>query len=187
MHRLIVVFGFVALVGSASSAVARSVDAPRIVPWTQIGGVRLGDERSVATALYGAPTKVFRERTPVGTRWYGHRVFSYRYTVPRGVIWVTAVDGRVRALGTSSPRYRTPDGLHVGSTIPLGRCHVSAANPCDYRWRGFSWEECPAGWRAYKPGLDILLSTKNVFGRPGRVSRVGYIEFGDPSAMLLCF
>ena len=67
MHRLVVVLGFLALVASASSAGARSVDAPRIVPWTQIGGVRLGDERSVATALYGAPTKTFRERTPIGT------------------------------------------------------------------------------------------------------------------------
>ena len=118
MHRLIDVLGLAALIASSGSAGARSVDAPRIVPWTQIGGVRLGDERSVATALYGAPTKTFRERTPIGTRWYGHRVLSYRYTVPGGVVWVTAVDGRVRALGTSSSRYRTPGGIHVGLTTP---------------------------------------------------------------------
>ena len=72
------------------------------------------DKRSVATTLYGAPTKIFRERTPVGTRWYGHRVLSYRYPVSGGVLWMTAVDGRVRALGTSSPRYRTPGGIHAG-------------------------------------------------------------------------
>lgn len=117
MHRLIVALGVTAFVAFAGSAVARSgseVDSPRIVPWTQIGGVRLGDKLSTANALYGAPTKIFRERTPVGTRWYGHRVLSYRYPVSGGVLWMTAVDGRVRALGTSSPRYRTPGGIHAG-------------------------------------------------------------------------
>lgn len=185
MQRLVVVLGLAVLVALAGSAVARSregVDSLRIVPWTQIGGVRLGDKLSTARSLYGAPTKTFRERTPVGTRWYGRRVLSYRYTVSGGALWVTAVDGHVRALGTSSPRYRTPGGIHVGLTIPLGPCHVSTANPCDYRWRGFRWEECPGGWRIAKPGLDIELVT----GR-GRVTHVSYIEFGDPSALLLCF
>ena len=67
-------------------------------------------------------------------------------------------------------------------TIPLGRCHVSAANPCDYRWRGFSWYECPGGWQIAKPGLDILRSTNR-----GRMTLVDYIELGDPAVLLLCF
>src|SRR5712691_11697378 len=135
MNRLIVLLGLAVFVAFAGSAGARSrerVDSPRIVSWTQIGGVRLGDQLATANALYGAPTKIFRERTPVGTRWYGHRVLSYRYPVSGGVLWATAVDGRVRALGTSSPRYRTPGGIHVGMTIRLGPCHVSTSNPCDY-------------------------------------------------------
>jgi len=114
MHRLIVVLGLLAVIAPTGSTAAGSGDTPRIVPWTQIGGVRVGDERSVATALYGVPTKTSRERTPAGTRWVGHRVISYRYTVPGGVVWVTAVDGRVGALGTSSPRYRAPGGSASG-------------------------------------------------------------------------
>ena len=178
MHRLIDVLGLAALIASSGSAGARSVDAPRIVPWTQIGGVRLGDERSVATALYGAPTKVFRERTPGGTRWYGHRVLSYRYPVAGGVLWITAVDGRVRVLGTSSPRYRTPGGIHVGSTIPRGTCHPKRASSCEYRWHEFLWDEC-RGWVAERPRLQVLLVT--------HVGRVTYLEFGDPDVLLLCF
>ena len=115
MQRLVVVLGLAVLVALAGTAVARSregVDSPRIVLWTQIGGVRLGDKLSTAKALYGAPTKIFRERTPVGTRWYGHRVLSYRYPVLGGVLWVTAVDGRVRAPGHRRPA----TARHVGST-----------------------------------------------------------------------
>ena len=73
-------------------------------------------------------------------------------------------------------------------TIPFGRCHRNAYGSCDYQWLGFSWEDCPGGW-VTKPRLDILLSTKETLlsTNPGPVTHVDYIEFGDPSALLLCF
>jgi hypothetical protein len=181
MQRLVVVLGLAVLVALAGSAVARSregVDSPRIVPWTQIGGVRLGDKVSTASTLYGAPTKIFRQRTPFGTRWYGHRVLSYRYPVSGGVLWVTAVDDRVRVLGTTSPRYRTPGGIRVGSAIRRGTCHPNGSSSCEYRWHEFVWDEC-RGWVAERSGLQVLLVTHG--------GRATYIEFGDPAVLLLCF
>ena len=185
MSRLAVPLCLAALVAAAGSAVARpaAIDPPRIVPWTQIGGVKLGDALSKVTALYGSPTKTVRDRTPGGTRWAGHRVVSRRYRVVGGFLWVSTVDGRVRALGTSSTRYRTPDGIHVGLRIPLGPCHpIGTDGSCVNRWRDFAWAECPGGWSKYKPGLDIELYTGL-----GPVTKVSFIEFGDPDVILPCF
>ncbi len=185
MNRLIVALGLAAVVAGAGSAVARSGnagDSPRIVPWTQIGGVRLGDTASPANRLYGSPAKVndISGAMPVGTRWHGHRVVDRTYRVAGGELLVRTVDGRIGAVGTSSRRYMTPRGIRVGSKIPFGACHKDSYGSCQYRWRGFEYEgDCIGGWRAGTRRLDVFL-----FTRRGHVVE---IEFGDPDALLICF
>ena len=152
------------------------------MPWTQIGGVKRGDTTSAADRLYGPATKVddISRYIPVGTRWHGHRVVDRTYRVPLGTLWMRTVDGRIRAVGTTSRRYVTPRGIRVGAKIPFGPCHKDSYGSCQYRWRGFEYEgDCIGGWRGGTQRLDVFLFTRRGYAV--------YIEFGDPDALLICF
>jgi hypothetical protein len=157
-----------------------AADSPRIVPWKQIGAIELGDNITRAEYLYGEPQEIESLFFPVGTRYHGRAGVRHTYKVPGGELWVEAIDGRIKALATTSPRYRTPTGLHVGSRIPLGPCHRNSYGSCDYRWKSFAYEPvCPPGWIGGTKKRTVFLSmSKGV---------VQSIYFGDPQVMLLCF
>jgi hypothetical protein len=73
---------------------------------------------------------------------YGDTVQGY-YRLHGSRVIVTFYGSRlgsesaVGELDFSTPYYRTKDGFGVGSTIPLGPCHRTAADPCEHRWHGF--------------------------------------------------
>jgi hypothetical protein len=183
MHRvlgasaaLLALFTLLAVPADARPRAAR--DTARIVPWRSIGAARIGSRITAVNHVYGRPARVrnLSDAVPPTTRWHGHRVIERTYRVRGGELWVRTVDGRVRAVGTTSTRYRTPGGIRVGLRVH-SRCRESAAGGCSPYWKGFVFQEC-AGWLYGRRGLVVSLGTAR--------DRVARLAFGDPDVMLLC-
>jgi hypothetical protein len=126
--------GIVAGGGSAFAA-PRSGTArfsPTITPWHAIGGVSLGMTRAEVEKRYGFG--VAHPRPPV----FHSGVF--RYQEPGGFFDIGYDNTwHVQFLDTTSPYFRTPDGIGgVGSRVPLGRC-IRVDGRCEYHWRFFNW------------------------------------------------
>jgi hypothetical protein len=176
-----------ALAGCAHSQRA-VVDAPTIAPWTSIGSAKLGADRAEIERVYHAPTKVehLRRFFPAGSKYFGRVRVDVTYRVRGGKLRVTYVDDKAKALETTSPRYRLPNGIHVGVRVITHR-HKG----CDECWRGYGFDDCTALMIKLREPLDAYLS----FGPAGADYRIlrtrGYrirsIGFGDPSVLLLCF
>ena len=165
MHRVLWLVALAA-VGAAHGGAAARPDPPLLVPWNRVGDLRLGEPRA----------QVEREFGRTGT--YG----SYRLHGSR--VDVEFRNGRLDAVGFSTPYYRTRSGLGVGSRIPLGPCHRTATARCEHRWRGFVWNswvkekpcEC---WTKVGLGRRSLPATGSNFLKPwffidvrhGRVAR----------------
>jgi hypothetical protein len=148
------------------------------VPWVSIGNAKLGMQILTLNHLYGRPFRVsdLSSSLPSTTRWHGHRVIERTYHVRGGTLWVRTVDGRVRAIGTTSPRYVTPRGIRVG--IPAEpTCRKNSLGDCDYVWRGFVFRDC-TGWVHGARGLVVSLGWTR--------DRVDRVAFGDPDVMLIC-
>jgi len=166
----------------ATPATARpraTADTIRIVPWSSIGAARIGMRITTVNHLYGKPVRVkdLSSAVPATTHWHGHRVIERTYRVPGGELSVRTVDGRVHAVGTTSPRYVTPRGIRVG--IPVQpQCRENSLGDCDYVWRGFVFREC-TGWVYGRRGLVVSLGWER--------ERVTRVAFGDPDVMLICF
>src|SRR2546425_13285025 len=118
MHRALgLSLALLALLAAPAGAQPRPAsDTARIVPWASIGAATLGMKILTVNHLYGRPVRVkdMSIAIPSTTRWHGHRVIERTYRVRGGALWVRTVDGRVRAIGTTSPRYVTPRGIRVG-------------------------------------------------------------------------
>jgi hypothetical protein len=155
------------------------VDTTKIVPWSSIGAVRIGMKITSVNRVYGKPARVkdLSSSLPATTRWHGHRVIERRYRVRGGELWVRTVDGWVHAVGTTSVRYVTPQGIRVGLRIQ-GRCRENSFGDCDYLWRGFVFRDC-TGWVYGRRGLVVSLGWQR--------ARVTRVAFGDPDVMLVCF
>jgi hypothetical protein len=109
-----------ALVFPAASRTAS--DPPRIVPWHQIGAVGLGMQRASVNYRYG---------NALGP--------NPTYTVSGGHLNVGYAGNQVALIYTDSRRYRTTDGVGVGSQIPLGRCYRTRTSACQHRWHEFAY------------------------------------------------
>lgn len=109
----------------AASGALAATDPPRIVPWTTIGNISVGMTRARVEYTYGRGTTVAG--------------LYESWPVPGGSLDVVYQHGYVANLSTTSARYQTRAGLHVGSRIPLGPCHRTAGK-CSYRWQGFTLE-----------------------------------------------
>jgi hypothetical protein len=166
------------LAAPAGARPRAATDTAKIVPWSSIGAVRIGIQISAVNHVYGKPVRVrdMSRAMPVRTRWHGHRVIERGYRVRGGELWVRTVDGRVRAVGTTSMRYVTPRGIRVGLRIH-SRCRENASGDCDPYWRGFVFQEC-AGWLYGRRGLVVTLGSAR--------DRVTRLAFGDPDVMLIC-
>jgi hypothetical protein len=177
----------VALAGCAHSHRA-PLDPPSIVPWTSIGSAKLGMVRSEIERVYRAPVRVERLRRffPRTTKYSGRVRVDATYRVRGGTLLVTYVNGKAKALDTTSPRYRLPNGIHVGMRVIARPCREGGA--C---WRGFAFDDCTALMIGPSVPVDTYLSL-HAGGVDERVLttrgyRIGSIGFGDPSALLLCF
>ncbi len=106
-------------------------DPPLLVPWNRVGNITLGEPRARVEAEYGSVGHGYHV-----LQRYGDTVQGY-YRLHGSRVIVTFYGDRVGELDFATPYYRTKGGFGVGSKIPLGRCHRTATNPCEHRWRGF--------------------------------------------------
>jgi hypothetical protein len=117
-------------------AKAQSVgDPPLLVPWSRIGNIALGESRARVEREYGAVGHGFHV-----VQRYGKNVQGY-YWLHGSRVLVTFYGDRVGEIEFGTPYYRTRSGFGVGSKIPLGPCHKTAAWKCEHRWHGFVWNE----------------------------------------------
>jgi hypothetical protein len=107
--------------GARSSAVLPST----ITPWHAIGGIGIGSSTAAIRYRYGREGKSG----------------VIRFTRPDGTLDVSFNKGHVGVLTTTSPYFRTPTGIGVGSRIPLGPCHSVGGGNCTYLWQGFKYSE----------------------------------------------
>jgi hypothetical protein len=171
----VVVLTWMALGSSAASATG---DPPRLVPWTSIGDIRLGEPKRHVEREYGSEGHGFH----VAYRFEGGVDGYYRLHGSR--VFLTFDRGRVADIGFTTPYYRTTSGFGVGSRIPLGPCHRTATNPCEHRWRGFlynlrlreapcrCWVKVGLGARSLEPSsTNFLKPWFFIYLRHGRVAR----------------
>lgn len=149
---------------AAALVAGPAAGAPRIVPGQRIGPVAIGAERSPVEAAIGPGVVI--ARTPSGRAPRNRNLDRVRVAYPAwGVVATFATDEAsavVRAVSTRSPRYRTRDGLGVGST----RAAVRAAHP---RAR------CSASACRIGPGAPGAVTTRLVLVA-GRVARVELVR-----------
>jgi len=162
-------------------------DPPRIVPWSAIGDAQIGSTRTEVHRAYGRPLShgSLREHWPPGTRYAGRNVSDEAYRVRGGKLYVRYVDDVVKMVGTTSPRYVTPDGLHIGTRISRGPCRGQKGS-CNYTWHGFAFDDCTNQWYRAGHAVDVEVGmNRSLYGyADGRVTWVG---FGDPNVVLHCF
>lgn len=92
------------------------------MPWHAIGNVAIGMSKTRVEYAYGRAAR------------------SRAYTVPGGALMVSYDSLGVGSISTTSSRYRTPDGLGVGSRVPLGPCiRVKQTPTCQHKWKGFTY------------------------------------------------
>jgi len=110
----------VAAAALAGSALARSADSTKIVPWHQIGDAGLNTSRAAVVTHYGK----FKGDLGVFKQAEG------------GELDVNLARNVVINLSEDSPRYRTPDGIRVGLKTP------AAAH-----WKGFTFIKDFQSWQ----------------------------------------
>jgi hypothetical protein len=115
----LILLGVVCVCCSSSAGAART-DAPRIVPWHQIGDIWIGMSRRELVSEYGRGKPLMASYPDAGA------VYP--------MLTVEFTGGSVTTIRTYSRRYRAPDGFGVGSRIPLHPCPNNAAEYC---WNGF--------------------------------------------------
>lgn len=103
----------------AIGAAARSADSTKIAPWSRIGDAGLNTSRASLVARYGPFTGSLKVVKPA----------------EGGELDVTVARNVVVNVSTDSPRYRTPDGIHVG-----------VKTPATSHWKGFTFNRNFQAW-----------------------------------------
>jgi hypothetical protein len=151
MKTAVVVFLLAAAVCSSASAQSSTSDPPRIVPWHQIGSVSVGMLRGAVEYRYGQSSN-----PPTGNAYA-----SAFYRVPGGQLEVDYKFNRVFQVDTTSPRYKTADGIGVGYVVPLPACKT-VNGQCVRIWRGFTLthEQSQAVWVGHSTygGRNLIVS-----------------------------
>ena len=158
-------------VGGCRSGSRHTSDPPLLVPWSRIGDIALGESRA----------RIEREYGGVG---HGYHVPDGYYRLHGSRVFVTFQDGRVEEFQLTTRYYRTKSGFGVGSRIPLGPCHRTAASPCEHRWHGFIWnawvreKPCSCWVKVGRGERSLPVSVKSflkpwffIYVRHGRVAR----------------
>ena len=160
---VLVVFAIGGAADTGAASLRRDADQPVLVPWRQVGKIRLG-ERSVAVYRdYGAANFHVLQRWGDNTQGY-FRLHGSR-------VVVTFYGRHVGEISFTSPHYRTRSGFGVGSRIPLGPCYRTAPKSCEHRWQGFVYDEWNKGtpcqcWLKVGTGRRSLPVTQKNFGKP---------------------
>jgi hypothetical protein len=160
----VLLVGSLAVAGAGLAGRAAS-DPPLLVPWHRIGDISLGRSRALVEGEFGRPGHGYHV-----IQRYGNVVQGY-YVLHRSRVIVTFYGDRVGELTFTTPYYRTKSGFGVGSTIPLGPCHVTATSRCEHRWRGFIYNptlrETPCGcWVKIGTGARSLRPLVKNFEKP---------------------
>jgi hypothetical protein len=149
----------------AVAGARRANDSPLLVPWNRIGDIALGESKARVQSEYGSERAGYHV-----TQRYADTVEGY-YRLHGSRVTVTFYGGRVGELAFTTPYYRTKGGFGVGSRIPLGPCHTTAANACEHRWNGFIYNarlrENPCNcWVKVGFGARSLPVTGVNYGKP---------------------
>lgn len=175
------------LIATQTIAAPAADDPPRIVPWLAIGSARIGSTAARIRRVYGGAVESEKLKLPVGTRYANRDVLRESYRVRGGgTLVVTYVDGLARSFQTDSSRYRTPDGIGVGTTISRGRCQQNSYGNCEYRWRSFQFDECGRAWVDVSDSTSVVIQMNRNL-RQHRQGRVASLQFGDTQVVLYCF
>jgi hypothetical protein len=124
----------VAGTNGAESTPMRVADPSVLVPWSTVGDISLGELKNRVQSEYGSVGNGYHV-----LQRYGNVTQGY-YRLHNSRVGVTFYGERVGELSFTTPYYRTSTGFGVGSTIPLGPCHVTATSRCEHRWRGFIYK-----------------------------------------------
>lgn len=166
---------------------ARRSDPPVLIPWSRIGDIVLGEPRKRVEAEYGSEGHRYHALVENGGIIQGY------YRLHGSRVSVTFQDGLVNEIEFTTPYYRTTTGFGIGSRVPLGRCHRTAAGRCDYRWHGFvrnawgreepchCWVKVGRGARSLPATVDNFLKPWTfIFTRHGRVTEIYFaLKFVD--------
>jgi hypothetical protein len=141
-----------AVVGLIAVAASDGAVGSGIQPWRAVGGIGIGT--SVTRVEYERGVGTGPRQINMGS---ASVLADTVYRHGGGLLWVSYSNGRVSAVGTTSPGLRTPNGLGVGSRIPLGPCHRIAGG-CRYWWQGFrySTEPCCGWYRTFREGARTV-------------------------------
>jgi hypothetical protein len=157
-----------------------------------IGAVTLFMTRRQIERTYGRPvrTERIKDYFPVGTKYQGKLLERSDYRVRQGVLRISYVDDRARVLETTSPRYRTPDGIHVGLHVRGKSCRGIYRGVCV---RGFYYDDCTGllirsvANGTIGIGLELAGSEYHPDQLRTRGDSVSRILFGDENVLLTCF
>lgn len=132
-----------------------------------IGGVHAHESRSAVERLLGRGQVLSRVRRPGSPPYTLIRV---RYPASALGVWYDQVKGgppRVAAVFTRSPRYRTADGLRVGSALARARREpgLTCAQQTGY-------VDCEGGLGYQKPVTSFMV-------RGGRIVRIAMFAVAD--------
>lgn len=149
----------------AESAPTQVADPSVLVPWSRVGDISLGEFKSRVQSEYGSVGHGYHVLQRYGNVTQGY----YRLHSSRVV--VTFYGERVGELSFTTRYYRTSTGFGVGSTIPLGPCHVTATSRCEHRWRGFIYnprlrESRCSCWVKVGTGARSLTPTATNYTKP---------------------
>lgn len=130
-------------------------DPPVLVPWKKIGDIGLGISKDRVQYEYGTSGNGFHYQQSWDAPYCASGCLQGYYVLHGSRVYITLYGGRVGEISFSTPYYRTPSGLGVGSTIPLGPCHRTASNGCQHRWNGFVYQgdtgKYPTTWSKKQP------------------------------------
>jgi hypothetical protein len=146
--------------------------------------------RTEVERRYGKPDRANAARDyyfPVGTRYHGKKLVRAVYRLHRGLLQVDYVDGKVKAIETTSAYYRSASRIGVGVHLPRNRCmrldETGHTGPrgCKNTWRGFNFDgEILDAWvTSTAKAMTILYMHR------GR--RIKTVRIGDPEVLLPYF
>ena len=118
-RTLCTALALVALAVASPRTAAAPQGAAAIAPGKSIAGLYVGEERSAFLARMGAPA-FYKESPGDGLAVYEWGLRDGLAPFPSARLWIlvdTSTGGKAFRVGTEDPRYRTREGLGVGTPI----------------------------------------------------------------------
>jgi len=145
----------------APDAGAYQRETALIVLGKSIGAATIGESTSRIAAFYGRASSSRRVRLA------GRALLRQTYRIHGGELWVTAAQGRVVGVATSSPYYETAGTLGPGAAVARVR-----------RLSRVTWSGCNGAYRRDYRGAHVYFAPKG--GRRG--ATIGTVSILAPAA-----